>query len=271
MLYYRCAKAYRSCEFGSLMHALTLVEPRLGPYLQEVEGRQYNIMTTNISECINAILVKERELPVTALAEETRCLVQRWHYKRQTKAEKCKTKLTPSAEGWLSEQYQQSFQIRLDPASNTVYTVFDRDKNGLVDLDRQMCSYRHFQLEQLTYAHAMIVIRHRKQDVYEFCSDYYSFTCWKATYTAVVYPLPHQGDWVIPNKVLEKKVFPLVFRSIAGRRRKSQIPFVGEMVQRHKCNWCRQSGHHRKTCKNLIPLHLNEVPSSDTLPCSGPT
>ncbi|KAL5581501.1 hypothetical protein UlMin_013943 [Ulmus minor] len=110
---YQCAKAYRLSEFGSLMHALTLVEPRLGSYLQEVgyerwsmsylEGCQYNIMTTNISKCINVILVKEWELPVTALAEEMRCLVQRWHYKRRTEAEKCKTKLTPSAKASLSE------------------------------------------------------------------------------------------------------------------------------------------------------------------------
>ncbi|KAL5551619.1 hypothetical protein UlMin_001795 [Ulmus minor] len=33
ILYYRCAKAYRLCEFACLMNALTLVQPRLGPYL----------------------------------------------------------------------------------------------------------------------------------------------------------------------------------------------------------------------------------------------
>ena len=90
MLYYWCEKAYRLCGFEHLLHALMLVEPRLGSYLQEVgyerwsraysEGRRYNIMTTNISECINEILVKEWELPITALAEEMISLVQRWHY-----------------------------------------------------------------------------------------------------------------------------------------------------------------------------------------------
>ena len=32
MLYYGCVKVYRLCEFGRLLHALTLVEPCLGPY-----------------------------------------------------------------------------------------------------------------------------------------------------------------------------------------------------------------------------------------------
>ncbi|KAL5562648.1 hypothetical protein UlMin_032395 [Ulmus minor] len=136
-------------------------------------------MMTNISECINAILVKERELPVTALVEEMRSLVQRWHYERWTEAEKCKTRLTPSAEILLSEQYQLLMRMRLDPANDTVYTVLDEDKNGVVDLQARTCSCRRFQLEQLPRAHAMITIRHSKRDVYNFCSEDYNSSTWK--------------------------------------------------------------------------------------------
>ncbi|KAL5573136.1 hypothetical protein UlMin_022733 [Ulmus minor] len=170
------------------MNVLTLVQPRLGPYLQEVgyerwsraylKGCRYNIMTTNILECINAILVKERELPVTVLVEELRSLVQRWHYERRTEADKCKTMLTPSTETLLSEQYQQSMRMR----------------NGVIDLQVRTCSCRRFQLEQLPCVHAMIAIWHSKRDVYDFCSEYYNSPTWKATYAGVVYPLPHQGD-----------------------------------------------------------------------------
>ncbi|KAL5544810.1 hypothetical protein UlMin_008594 [Ulmus minor] len=131
-------------------------------------------MTTNISEYINAILVKERNLPVTALAEEMRSLVQRWHYERWTKVEKCKTWLTPSAETLLLEQYQLSMQMRLDPASDTIYTILDGDKNGVVDLQVRKCSCRRFQLEQLPCAHAMIAIWHSKRDVYDFYFKYYN-------------------------------------------------------------------------------------------------
>ncbi|KAL5562360.1 hypothetical protein UlMin_032107 [Ulmus minor] len=165
-------------------------------------------MMTNILECINAILLKERELPVTALAEEMRSLVQRWHYERRMEAEKCKTQLTPFAKILLSEQYQLSMRIHLDPASDTVYTVLEGDKNGVVDLHARTCSCRRFQLEQLPCAHAMIAIRHSKRDVYDFCFEYYNSSTWKATYAGVVYPLPHQGDWVIPNEVRDVKVLP---------------------------------------------------------------
>ncbi|KAL5553646.1 hypothetical protein UlMin_041047 [Ulmus minor] len=212
-------------------------------------------MTTNISECINAILLKERELPVTALAEEMRSFVQRWHYERRTEAEKCKTRLMPS----------------LDPANDTVYTVLDGDKNGVVDLQARTYSCRRFQLEQLPCAHAMIAIRHSKRDVYDFCSEYYNSSTWKVTYARVVYPLPHQGNWVIPNEVHDIKVLPLDIQSVSGRRRKSRIPSVGENAQCHKCSHCRQLGHHRKTCQNPIPLHESQYSSSSQLHSSGPS
>ncbi|KAL5556063.1 hypothetical protein UlMin_038299 [Ulmus minor] len=183
------------------MNTLTLVQPRLVPYLQEVgyerwsraysEGGRYNIMMNKILECINAILVKERELPITALAKEMRSLVQRWHYERWTEAEKCKTQLTPSAETLFSGQYQLLIWMRLDPASDTVYTVLDGDKNGVVDLQARTCSCRQFQLEQLPCVHAMIAIWHSKRDVYNFNSKYYNSSTWKVTYAGVVYPLPH--------------------------------------------------------------------------------
>ncbi|KAL5554741.1 hypothetical protein UlMin_042142 [Ulmus minor] len=163
------------------MNTLTLVQPWLGPYLEEVgyerwsraylEGHRYNIMTTNISECINAILVKERELPITTLAEEMRSLVQRWHYERRTEVEKYKTLLTPSTETLLSEQYQLSMRMRLNPTSDTLYTILDGGKNGVVDLQSRTCSCKRFQLEQLPCVHAMIAIRHSKRDVYDFCSE----------------------------------------------------------------------------------------------------
>ncbi|KAL5573498.1 hypothetical protein UlMin_023095 [Ulmus minor] len=120
--------------------------------------------------------------------------------------------------------------ILLDPTNDAVYTIFDGNKNGIVDLDRRTCTCQCFQLEQLPCTHAMIAIFHRKRDVYELCSDYYSSGYWKATYAGVVYPLPHQGDWVIPNEVQENKLLPLYIRSVCSRRRKSRIPSVEETV-----------------------------------------
>ncbi|KAL5583217.1 hypothetical protein UlMin_015659 [Ulmus minor] len=198
-----------------------------------------------------------------------RSLVQRWHYERQTEAEKCKTRLTPSANTLLSEQYQLSTRMCLDLASDTMYTVLDGDKNGVVDLQVRTCSYRRFQLEQLPCAHAMIAIRHSKRDVYNFCSEYYNSSTWKTTYVGVVYPLPRQGDWVVPNEVRDVKVLPPDIRSVSGRRRKSRIPSVGENAQHHKCSRYCQMGYQCKICQNPIPLHETQPSNSSQLQSSG--
>ena len=94
----------------------------------------------------------------------------------------------------------------------------------------------------------MIAIRHMRGDVYDFFFNYYLSERWKATYAGVVYPLPHQADWVVPIEIQENKLLPPDIRSVSGRRRKHQIPSVGENLLRHKCSRCRQLGHHRKTC-----------------------
>ncbi|KAL5542916.1 hypothetical protein UlMin_010626 [Ulmus minor] len=228
-------------------------------------------MTTNISECINVILVNERELPITTLAEEMRSLVQRWHYKRRTETDKCKTKLMPSAEALLAEQYQLSLRMRFDPACESIYMVFDGDKNGVVDLQARTCRCRQFQLDQLSCAHAMIAIWHMRGYVYDFCSYYYLSKRWKATYANVVYPLLHQADWVVPIEIRENKLFPLDIRPITGRHRKQRIPSVGETVQCHKCSRCRQSGHQRKTFQNLILLHPNQASTLMEIPSVKPS
>ncbi|KAL5552342.1 hypothetical protein UlMin_002518 [Ulmus minor] len=156
------------------MHVLAMVEPHVRSCLQEFGVYRYNIMTTNIFECLNVVLVKGHKLHVITLAKEMRSIIQRWHYKCRSITEKCKTKMTVEAEKTLAEQYQLSLRMRLDPAFDTYYMVFDNDKNGIVDLEAHTCSCRRFQLDQLLCAHAIIAIRHLRGDVYEYCFEYYS-------------------------------------------------------------------------------------------------
>ena len=86
------------------------------------------------------------------------------------------------------------------------FMVFDEDKNEVIDLDAWTCTCRQFQLEQLPCAHVMIDLRHIRGDVYNYCSDYYSSDHWKFTYVGIVYPPPHQVEWVVLNEVHDIKV-----------------------------------------------------------------
>ena len=64
-------------------------------------------MTTNISECMNAILKEARGWPVVALVESFRALLQKWFFKHRSSSSSSvvtSRPLTEWAENFLREQ-----------------------------------------------------------------------------------------------------------------------------------------------------------------------
>ena len=61
-------------------------------------------MTTNISESMNAALVKVRELPITAFVNEIRLLCQRWFFERRSKAKDFTSKMSKDVEKKLEKR-----------------------------------------------------------------------------------------------------------------------------------------------------------------------
>ncbi|XP_022158318.1 protein FAR-RED ELONGATED HYPOCOTYL 3-like [Momordica charantia] len=107
-LYLLAAKAFKKSTFRYYWNPLAGF-PELRQYLEELgfdkwsrayqPGLRYNQMTTNIADFMNAVLVHARYLPVTALLEHCRALLQRWYYERQTYASTRASILTDYAEG----------------------------------------------------------------------------------------------------------------------------------------------------------------------------
>ncbi|KAL5580252.1 hypothetical protein UlMin_012694 [Ulmus minor] len=78
--YMLTARSYNLQDFHVLFYTLCSAVPRVKEYLELVgldrwtrshaPSRRYNIMTMNILESLNAVLVKVRELPITAFVNE---------------------------------------------------------------------------------------------------------------------------------------------------------------------------------------------------------
>ena len=68
------------------------------------ERKRYDVMTTNISESLNNVLVNAREYPIEALIEHFRSLLQRWFYERRNKADQTFTYLTNHANKCLRDR-----------------------------------------------------------------------------------------------------------------------------------------------------------------------
>ena len=59
-------------------------------------------MTTNISELLNAVLVKVRELPIATFVNKVRLLFQKWFHKRRTKVGGCSSRML--RQNWNKEE-----------------------------------------------------------------------------------------------------------------------------------------------------------------------
>ena len=87
-LFYNCAKAYTVKQYEYWRGLLVAGNTRIEKYIDDANpqlwarcmfpGRRFNLMTTNISECLNSVLKEARGWPVACLVLSFRSLLQRW-------------------------------------------------------------------------------------------------------------------------------------------------------------------------------------------------
>ncbi|XP_020417870.1 uncharacterized protein LOC109948619 [Prunus persica] len=161
-----------------------------------MDGRRYNVMTTNIAKSINSVLRFARMLPVVHLIGEIVNLLVKWFTERRELALNCTTTLCPN----FGEK-----KLR------------NSDMDGLVDLTNNSCSCRKFQLEQLPCKHVVAVCRFLKVNVYAKASRYYTQKTWMDAYSDSIYPVQPHGIWDIPEDVRSRVVLPPMARVMPGR------------------------------------------------------
>ena len=130
--------------------------------------------------------------------------------------------------------------------SEVEFQVVDGGKNFLVKLNCNSCSCLFWDLEEISCAHALIVIRSLNLNPYAFVSQYYYTTVLSATYGGLVRPIGNHTDWSVVE--VNDNILPPVFRRPAGRPRKRRIPSIGEVSKSSKCSRCKRAGHNIRTC-----------------------
>ncbi|XP_020412431.1 uncharacterized protein LOC109947187 [Prunus persica] len=258
------AKSYSIAEFDCHFRNIKRKE-HVAQYLEEaglykwsrahMDGRRYNVMTTNIAESINSVLRFARMLPVVHLIGEIVNLLVKWFTERRELALNCTTTLCPNfGEKKLRNRLEDAARMNVVKLNNAQFNVLDGDKDGLVDLTNNSCSCRKFQLEQLPCKHVVAVCRFLKVNVYSKASRYYTRKTWMDAYSDSIYLVQPHEMWDIPEDVRSRVVLPPMARVMPGRRKKIRIPSQGEGTIRRKCSRCGSAGHNKSTCKNNIPL-----------------
>ncbi|KAL5580370.1 hypothetical protein UlMin_012812 [Ulmus minor] len=162
-------------------------------------------MTTNISESLNAVLVRVRELPITAFVNEIRLLCQKWFHECRTKAGGCSSMMSKDVEMKLEQRKDRAQVICADQYT---FDVVDGDRNYCVDMALWTCTCRKFQLDQLPCDHVLAVVRKTPYQAYDLCSLYYTREFWHETYRGVIIPIPHISSWSIPQQISDFDLHP---------------------------------------------------------------
>ncbi|CAL2270555.1 unnamed protein product [Prunus armeniaca] len=107
-----------------------------------MDGRRYNVMTTNIAESINSVLRFARMLPVVHLIDEIINLLVKWFSKRRDFALKCTSTLCPDfGEKKLRRRLECASRMNVVKLNHVEYNVMDGDMDGHVHLTNNTCSY----------------------------------------------------------------------------------------------------------------------------------
>ncbi|XP_019257711.1 PREDICTED: uncharacterized protein LOC109235922 [Nicotiana attenuata] len=250
-LFQSAARVCRRKEFDLYMSDIAKVDKKTYDYLMEEPPerwarscsprRRYDMLTTNIVESMNSVLLEARELPILRMMDFIQVKLQRWCYERRN-----------DAEGTF---YDVSCWVF--PADSWRSRVEEEGITFLVDLNKRTCDCFQFQFDELPCIHAIAAIEKRNIKKSNFCSHWYLKESWLKTYERQIHPVGATSDsWIVPESVKSQIVKPPDFKVPPGRRQKKRhIPATESSKITFKCGRCRRIGHNRTTCIYSPAVH----------------
>ncbi|XP_016576697.1 uncharacterized protein LOC107874425 [Capsicum annuum] len=257
------AKAYRKEDFDYIMSKVGKVNPRVKEYLEEAGYDKWSrchspinrgrTMTSNIAECINGCLVDVIVLPILGFLEEVRILFAAWNCKNSEIASYTNTTLWRRFQEILTDNGVKSLRMTVKIAGSYLYCVYELGRRYIVDIDRGMCNYYRYQIDEILCVHTIVILKSINIDVKEYgryCSELYRPNTIVKTYELPTVPMPDMKDWIVPESVDAEEVLPPKYKRPPGRSKKGRHLKSSESltVSSNHCGKCGRAGHNRKTC-----------------------
>ncbi|XP_075101827.1 uncharacterized protein LOC142177255 [Nicotiana tabacum] len=176
-LFQSAARVCRRKEFDLYMSDIAKVDKKTFDYLMEEPPekwtcscsprRRYDMLTTNIVESMNSVLLEARELPILSMMDFIQVKLQRWFYERRNEAEGTFYDVSCWAEEELNKKIDLAFTL-------------------------------NFQFDELPCIHAIASIEKRNIKKSNFCSDWYLKESWMKTYERQIQHVGHTDSWIVP-------------------------------------------------------------------------
>ncbi|KAI9182371.1 hypothetical protein LWI28_024694 [Acer negundo] len=121
---------------------------------------RYGMMSTQISESLNSVLLDLRKLPIADLIEQIKDMMQNWFHNRRTIANRLRSDLTSAADNHILKGVEPSYKCIIHPISYHRYNVTENQNNSIVDIQVKTCGCHEWDLEKLPYKHALTCARY---------------------------------------------------------------------------------------------------------------
>ncbi|XP_070007601.1 uncharacterized protein [Nicotiana sylvestris] len=164
-LFQSAARSYKREDFNQLMSQLKSVDKKTYNYIMEepperwarswFPRRCYAMLTTNMVESMNSVLLKGREMPILRMLDFIQETLGEWFYERRKKV------------------------FNLD---SMLFRINSKVIEFIVDLKKRTCNCLKFQLDELSCPHAIAAINKRYLQKSDYCSNWYSNETWLKTY-----------------------------------------------------------------------------------------
>ncbi|XP_077242414.1 protein FAR1-RELATED SEQUENCE 5-like [Tasmannia lanceolata] len=172
-------------------------------------GDRYDVITTNRSECLNAVLKNARKLLIASLVEHTRWKTSDFFQKCRVYGDEWQTQLTNYAEKHIKLAKEESLQYMAYRAGLHVFEVRSVQIQDSVNLHLQTYSCRVFQTIGLPCRHVMAAIAITKEkNMYSLCKPCYKVDRYQQTYDKVLYPTLDRTQWQVPHKPFMQGIPP---------------------------------------------------------------
>ncbi|KAM3340188.1 hypothetical protein P3S68_030058 [Capsicum galapagoense] len=250
-LFYAAAKAYSFDEFSDNFAELKSNCRKAAHVLENVFGfekwsrahflgNRYNMMTTNIAESLNSILMNEREYPVSyifnSIVKKFGKNFREWHAFVDGK----ENKFVPYAERILRNNKSASDSLFVINPNRVLdqYMVFGNGVTAKVNLLERSCSCQIFNLVKMSCEHAMVALRAKYGDaegygnsIYEYSSQIYKAESYLLAYLEAINVVPLKAKWTVPQESLDTKISPPhMFPNSKGRNSNALTALVRHTI-----------------------------------------
>ncbi|XP_070046325.1 uncharacterized protein [Nicotiana tomentosiformis] len=152
--------------------------------------RKYDMLTTNIVESMNSVLLEARELPILRMMDFIQVKLQRWFYERRNEGE-----------GTFMMFHVGFSTLKAFPVDSWRSRDEEEGYTFLLDLNKRTCYCFQFQFDELPSIHAIVAIEKRNIKKFNFCSDCYLKESWLKIYERQRHPVGHTDSWIVPESV----------------------------------------------------------------------